>query len=77
MPNFRVTLVNYRDCTVEAPDLATARRWAQNREPNAPFCDPVGWSISDVTPDDYEDAIIAVQPDGTFEYVEYEEEEGR
>ena len=72
MPNFRVTLVNYRDCTVEAPDLATARQWAENRQGNELFNDSMQWSLDSIVPDEDEEPIAVVSADGQHRWPDLE-----
>lgn len=66
MDSFRVTIISFRDVTVQAESLAAARDWAENREGNSIFSDPSHWEVHDVCPNEGEEAFWEVHPDGTY-----------
>jgi hypothetical protein len=70
MPNFRITLVAYRDVTVQAKDLDTARQWDNHRPDSELFCDPSSWSSDGIEEDLDEDAYVEVHADGTYTVLE-------
>lgn len=65
MPNFQITLVSYRDVTVQAKDLETARQWRKNRPGNALFSEPTEWAFNGVFEDYDNKASAEVHADGT------------
>jgi hypothetical protein len=72
MPNYKVTLVNYRDCVVDAPDKATAEQWAENRPDDVLFQDLDTWTkraaVEEAGADKYSAATVCADGSHTWNY---------
>lgn len=72
MPEYRVTLVSYRDCTVRAKNKREAVSWAKSHAGNSVFSEAGPWTLYSVDVEDEEDAepYFEVFPDGMHTRIE-------